>query len=186
MNRPRVVRNVLAGAALMFGLATTVTAQSTGPRHDGYDPNAQVGGHYHEGELGDKLLVLERKLKCACSCNLDLHSCQFQMQCGVSPGWSLRIRESLLAGESVDAVQASFVADFGGSVLLAPPAEGFNLVGYFLPAVAILTAGMLMGLMVRGGTGRETLAPVQELDEADAERLRSAMRKLDESEGPDW
>jgi len=186
MNTPRVVRYALTGAALMFGLATAVAAQSTGPFHDGYDPNAPTAGHYHEGELGDKLMVLERNLKCACGCGLDLHSCQFQMQCGISPGWSQRIRESLQAGESVDAVQASFIADFGLAVLLAPPVEGFNLVGYFLPAAAILAVGMLMGLMVRGGTGRETLAPVREVGEADAERPRSAMRKLDESEGPVW
>ena len=31
----------------------SLSAQSTGPTHAGYDPNATMGGHYHEGELGE-------------------------------------------------------------------------------------------------------------------------------------
>lgn len=153
----------------------------------GYDPNAVIGGHFHVGELGEVGLLIERNIRCNCGCNLDVHSCQFQMQCGISPGWSERIRQSLEAGQSREAIEASFVADFGRTVLMTPPAEGFNLVGYFLPAVAIITAGMLIGLVVRRGASyRPGLAPVTDLDDEDAERLRSAMRKLDETEGPDW
>jgi cytochrome c-type biogenesis protein CcmH/NrfF len=107
------------------------------------------------------------------------------MQCDTSPGWSQRILRSLEAGESVEAIEAGFVADFGGTVLMLPPAEGFNLVGYFLPTVAIITAGMLLGLLVRGSPDRTTSAS-REVGEEDAERLRAAMRQLDEAEGPDW
>ena len=63
---------------------------------------------YHEGELGAKALVLERNLKCNCSCRQDVHSCQFQMQCGVSPGWSQRIR--------VDAERRAPLVDGPGAV----------------------------------------------------------------------
>jgi cytochrome c-type biogenesis protein CcmH/NrfF len=176
------------GAYLALGLAAPLHAQSTGPVHLGYDPNAVIGGHVHEGELGKLALMLEGNLKCNCgTCSLDTHSCQFQMQCGVSPVWSERIRRSLEAGQSPEAIEASFVADFGRTVLMTPPPEGFNLVGYFLPAFAIITAGMLIGLVVRRGAGyRRGLAPVTELDDEDAERLRAAMQKLDEAEGPDW
>lgn len=154
----------------------------------GYDPNAVIGGHFHDGELGEVGLLIELNLKCNCgSCALDAHHCQYQMQCGTSPAWSERIRQSLEAGQSREAIEASFVADFGRTVIMTPPAEGFNLVGYFLPAVAIITAGMLIGLVVRRGAGYHPgLAPVTELDDEDAERLRSAIQKLDETEGPDW
>lgn len=149
----------------------------------GADPTA---GHFHEGELGEKLMVLESNLKCDCGCGLDAHSCQFQMQCGTSPVWSLRIRQELAAGKSVDVIQAGFVADYGTEVLMLPPAEGFNLLGYLLPAVAIVTAGMLIGLLSRGGIQGRDLVPVTELSEVDEDRLREAMRRLDESESPDW
>ena len=183
-SKPILRVSMVVAGALLFSVP--VAGQSTGPSHAGYDPNAPVSGHYHEGELGEKLMILETSFKCDCGCGLDLHSCQFQMQCGTSPAWSLRIRESLQAGESVDVIKASFVADFGTEVLMLPPLEGFNLLGYFLPAVAILTGGMMVGLVARGGLARETLAPVQVLSDDDAERLQTAMQKLDESESPDW
>jgi cytochrome c-type biogenesis protein CcmH/NrfF len=177
---------VTAVTAMSLALAVPLQGQSTGPSHDGYDPTATIGGHYHDGELGEKFMVLESALKCECGCGLDVHSCQFQMQCGVSPGWSRRIRESLEAGESVEAIQASFVADFGTRVLMMPPAEGFNLLGYLLPALAIVSAGMMAVLVARGGQNERTLAPVTHVSDEDAEKLRAAMRRLDEAESPDW
>jgi cytochrome c-type biogenesis protein CcmH/NrfF len=178
----------LTTALLALSLfALPVAGQSTGPSHQGFDPNAPVGGHYHEGEIGEKLMILETALKCDCGCGLDVHSCQFQMQCGTSPVWSIRIREALERGESVEAIQASFVADFGGRVLMAPPREGFNLVGYFLPAAGILTIGMLVGLLIRNGSnGRERYAGVTQVDEQDEARLRAALRQLEDEESPDW
>lgn len=176
---------LLAVGMVLVG-SVAASAQSTGPSHAGYDPNAPMGAHMHEGELGDKLMIVETSLKCNCGCGLDVHSCQFQMQCAESPAWSRRIRESLEAGESIEAIQASFVADYGGRVLMMPPAEGFNLLGYLLPAMAIVTAGMLIGLVARGRETGAALAPITDVSDADAERLRAAMQKLDEAESPDW
>ena len=187
MMRGRLALQVLSLA--LFAAAVTMApaaAQSTGPSHAGYDPTVSVGGHYHEGELGEKWLALESALKCNCGCGLDVHSCQFQMQCGTSPVWSLRIKEALEAGQSVEAVQASFVADYGTEVLMLPPAEGFNLLGYFLPAAAILSAGMLVGMIARGRATHETLVPVEQLSADQEAKLRAAMQSLDEHESPDW
>ena len=180
----RIVRSALVAMSLAVA---PLGAQSTGPSHAGFDPNAPTGQHYHEGEIGEKLMLLETALKCECGCGLDVHSCQFQMQCGTSPVWSMRIRESLERGETVEAIQASFVADFGTQVLMAPPTEGFNLVGYFLPGVGILTIGLMVGLLIRSGAaGRERPAGVTAVGEADQERLREALRQLEEAETPDW
>lgn len=185
-------RAAALGLAGLYALATLAgaagaAAQSTGPVHRAYDPRAPYGGHFHEGEIGQMLLAVERNLKCNCgSCALDTHSCQFQMQCGTSPVWSQRIREALEAGESPEAIQAAFVAEYGPTVLMAPPPEGFNLVGYFLPATMILAMGGLIALITGRGMRRAEPAPVTELDDEDAERLREELRRLDESEGPDW
>lgn len=179
----RTKATVPIGAVVALALGLPLSAQST---RAGFDPNAPGGGHFHEGELGEKLMVLETALKCNCGCGLDVHSCQFQMQCGTSPVWSRRIREALEAGESVEVIQAGFVADFGTEVLLLPPAEGFNLVGYFLPAIAILAGGMLVGLVVRGGATRKGVAPVEQVTDVDAARLHAEMQMLDDAESPDW
>ena len=184
--RIKTIGAVAVGTLVTLAMCGPVAAQSTGPEHTGFDPSQGSSGHYHEGEIGAKLLVLEQALKCDCGCGLDVHSCQFQMQCGTSPVWSQRIRAALEAGESPDVIEASFVADFGPEVLMSPPPEGFNLVGYFLPAFAIITAGMLVGLVARGGVGRERPAPVEHVTDEDAERLRTAMEKMDAAESPDW
>jgi hypothetical protein len=176
-----------AAFAALALMAAPVHAQSTGPSHSGFDPNAPTGGHYHVGEVGEKLMILETALKCDCGCGLDVHSCQFQMQCGTSPVWSVRIREALERGETVEAIQAGFVAEFGTKVLMAPPREGFNLVGYFLPAFGIITMGMLVGLLIRNGAaGRERTVGVTNLSEQDEARLQAALRKVDAEESPDW
>jgi len=147
----------------------------------------QSDGHYHEGELGEEYLALERSLKCSCGCGLDVHSCQYQMQCGTSPEWSARIRRDLEAGVTPEAIKAGFVAEFGPTVLMSPPAEGFNLVGYLLPALAMVTAGMLVGLVIRRGSAPgEPLVPVERPSEAEQALLAAELRKLEESERPDW
>jgi cytochrome c-type biogenesis protein CcmH/NrfF len=188
MIRSRMTGFAMLVATLGLAMAGPVAAESsTSHPQSVFDATRPPGGHYHEGELGEKLLIVEHSIRCNCSCGLDVHSCQFQMQCGVSPGWSQRIMQQLQAGETVEAIQAGFVADFGGTVLMSPPAEGFNLVGYLLPSVAIITAGMLIGLIVRAGaSGRTRPARVAELGAEDEERLRDALRQLDEAEGPDW
>jgi cytochrome c-type biogenesis protein CcmH/NrfF len=183
--RPR--RALGLGLTVAFALAPRVSAQSTGPAHAGYDPTAPIGGHYHEGLTGEQALILERGLKCLCGCGMDVHSCQFQMQCDTSPGWSERIRRSLEAGQTPEAIQASFVADYGMRVLMAPPPQGFNLVGYLLPGATILVAAGLIGMVARGSMRRrQQVAPVTEVAAEDAERLRAEWQKLDEAERPDW
>lgn len=178
--RPRAVRSLTTALLLACAGAPGLGAQVPAA------PGA-AGGHYHEGLTGDQWLVVERNVKCQCGCGLDVHSCQFQMQCEVSPGWSQRIRRDLEAGMSTEAIEASFVADFGGQVLMAPPAEGFNLLGYLLPGAAIFAAAGLIGAVARGGAkNRERLAPVAEVSDEDEQRLRAEWQKLDEAESPDW
>jgi len=184
--RLRRASALLAAVAFAAWPVVPAHAQSTGPAHSGYDPTAPIGGHYHEGLSGEQALIIERSIKCLCSCNLDVHSCQFQMQCDTSPGWSQRIREEIEAGRSTEDIQAGFVADYGGQVLMAPPAEGFNLLGYFLPAMTILAAGTLIAVVVRGNTRRSGAVPIADIPDEDAERLRAEWQKLDKSERPDW
>lgn len=173
-------------AAWLAVLTTPVAAQSFGPTHEGFDPSAPTDGHVHEGELGEKSLYLEHRLRCNCSCGLDVHQCQFAMQCGTSPVWSKRIRDELAAGRGVETIEAGFVADFGTTVLMAPPPEGFNLLGYFMPAVALVLAGVLAGLVARGGARSGELAATGPVTAEDEARLRAAMKELDEAESPDW
>ena len=147
----------------------------------------QSEGHYHEGELGRKYREIEQSLKCNCGCGLDVHSCQFEMQCGTSPVWSQQIRADLEKGMTPEAIRASFVAEYGPTVLMSPPPEGFNLVGYLLPSFALIAAGMVVLLLIRrGSSGRMEVATVAEVSDEEQERLSAALRGLEEDESPDW
>lgn len=147
----------------------------------------QIEAHNHEGDFGEIYLLIERALKCNCGCNLDVHSCQYQMQCGTSPVWSERIRAELEQGMEVEAIKAGFLADFGPSVLMAPPAEGFNLIGYLLPGTAILTVGMLVGLAIlRNSNRHEGLEPTKALSSEERALLEAELLGLKEEEESSW
>jgi cytochrome c-type biogenesis protein CcmH/NrfF len=141
------------------------------------------------GPLGQEYLALENEIRCSCGCGLPVHECLYQMECGTSPKYSQRIRDQLNAGYSPDVIKAGFVADFGETILMAPPASGFNLVGYLLPGFAILMAAGLIGMVIRGAAGRQpqaaTVTPEQLTDE-DRARLDAELKRLEELESPDW
>ncbi len=137
----------------------------------------------YEGPYGEKLLFLEHSIRCSCGCNLDVHTCQLQMQCGTSPEWSKRILRELEEGKTEEVILAGFVSDFGRSVLMAPPAEGFTWVGYLLPATTIVIGAMAIGLLLRRQVGRagSALASAGVASE-DWERIASELRELERDE----
>ena len=182
-----VFAGALIQAAFVVALAGPIPAMPAALVQEAIEPPAVQDGHVHEGEIGELLLALERNLRCDCGCTLDVHSCQYQMQCGTSPVWSARILAGLEAGETPEAIEAGFVADFGPTVLMEPPEGGFSVVGYLLPALALIMGGALVGLVIRGGLGQERVpATGSGLTEADEARLAEELRRLDEAEGPDW
>lgn len=150
-------------------------------------PQDVVPGYEHRHDIpeGEKLLHVEDQLRCNCGCSLNVHLCQFQMQCGTSPVWSQRILEELRSGASEETVVAGFVSDYGKTVLMAPPAEGFSWLGYLLPPMALVVGGILVGVFLKG---RRTAAagdgPSPDLDSRDWERIRKEMRFLEEE--TDW
>ena len=73
---------------------------------------------------------IERKLKCTCGCNLDIFTCRTtDFTCQFSPALHKDVLQLRGEGKSPDEVIAAFVAKHGEQILMAPPAEGFNLVG---------------------------------------------------------
>jgi cytochrome c-type biogenesis protein CcmH/NrfF len=128
--------------------------------------SGQEWNHIHEGPYAEAHLALEKAIRCDCGCLLDLHLCQTQMQCGTSPVWSQRILRSLEEGQSAPTILAGFTSEFGASVLMTPPRDRFNWVGYLLPWVAILSAAGTLGAFLRRrgmktgpGEGRKLLQP---------------------------
>jgi cytochrome c-type biogenesis protein CcmH len=172
---------LFVASGLTFG-AISFSQQPTSWETPGRAPAQEVADP-HEGPFGAKLLYLEHSLRCSCGCNLDLHTCQLQMQCGTSPAWSRRILEELERGESEEVILAGFVADFGKSVLMAPPLEGFNWIAYLLPSTAIVIAAMGIGLVVRRGVRTPRPSGVSPtVSSEEWTRLEAEMRGIEEEE----
>jgi cytochrome c-type biogenesis protein CcmH len=55
------------------------------------------------------------------------------------------IRRKIAAGETKQQIEDDLVAQYGNQVLAAPPASGFDLSAYLVPALAILAAAIAIG-----------------------------------------
>jgi cytochrome c-type biogenesis protein CcmH len=62
------------------------------------------------------------------------------------------IRDQLRAGKTPDEVRGYFVDKYGEWILLAPKAEGLNLLVYLIPLVAVLAGGLIVWRTVRRWT----------------------------------
>ena len=59
------------------------------------------------------------------------------------------IRQQEAAGRSLDAVKAELIAEFGVPILGRPPARGFGLAAYLIPAVVFLVGAALVVVFFR-------------------------------------
>jgi cytochrome c-type biogenesis protein CcmH len=86
------------------------------------------------------------------------------------------IRERLAAGETPEQVRAYFVEKYGTWILLAPPRQGFNLLVWVVPFVAIALGLVLVFVLLRRWSRRPaTPALPPTVDPAMRARIRREM-----------
>ena len=101
----------------------------------------------------DAIQAIEKRLRCTCGCQLDVYTCRTtDFTCTTSPEMHQRVLALEAQGKSGPEIVDAFVRENGVSILMAPPRRGFNLAGYFTPAVVILTAAVLLILALRRWT----------------------------------
>jgi len=81
--------------------------------------------------------AVEERLTCQCGCGLTVHTCN-HLQCSFAVPVKADIAASLAAGQTADEILARYVDQYGEKILSSPTAEGFNLVAWYGPFVAIL------------------------------------------------
>jgi cytochrome c-type biogenesis protein CcmH len=89
------------------------------------------------------------------------------------------VRELVAQGKSRQEIEAYFVSRYGEFVLLAPPKQGFNLLVWVLPFLALAVGAAGVYLVARRWSARPA-APPPPVDPAYLERVR---RELKEREG---
>ena len=108
----------LKSSLLILALAAICLAQSTNPL-----ANERVR------RVGDRLM-------CLCGCGATVTSCNM-LGCSHAKPARARIFTMVSAGMSDAAILDTFVQENGLQILVRPPAEGFNLLGYVMPFVGI-------------------------------------------------
>ena len=84
---------------------------------------------------------LGHQIMCSCSCNELLLECN-HVGCPNSDGMRQELMAGVDRGDSDKTIFAAFVQKYGPTSLAAPPAEGFNIVGWVMPfAVLVLGIG---------------------------------------------
>jgi cytochrome c-type biogenesis protein CcmH/NrfF len=104
------------------------------------------------GQDGEALYdLLTRELSCLCGCNQTVRACP-HTSCDSAIPTRNKIKELISQGKNHDEILAVFVKEKGQVILSKPKEEGFNLIGYILPFVAIIVVGGLVFNLIKGWT----------------------------------
>jgi cytochrome c-type biogenesis protein CcmH/NrfF len=125
---------------------------------------------------------LGKRIKCMCGgCNDSATGCNhtggaFSGPCDTAKGMQSEINERVTRKESDDLTLQAFVQEYGPTVLIVPPAKGFNLAAWVTPVVMPLLAFILVWVVVRRWRRKATLATASG-PEIPAEFLARAQRE---------
>ena len=93
---------------------------------------------------------LEHRIRCQCGCTLDVFTCRTtDFSCQVSPAMHRDIMSLVDGGYDAQEILDAFVTVYGDQALMAPPREGFNVVGYVLPGIAIAVGAIVLAVVMR-------------------------------------
>jgi cytochrome c-type biogenesis protein CcmH len=90
------------------------------------------------------------------------------------------IARRIAAGDTKSEIEDRLVANYGDSILAAPPHRGFGLLAWWLPIVGILAAATLVGLGAwRWSRDREPAPAPAPLDPALERRIDDELRRYE-------
>jgi cytochrome c-type biogenesis protein CcmH len=126
---------------------------------------------------------IEQELMCDCGCNDMLVNCT----CERSEQMRSIIDGMLDEGKSKEEILASFVSQFGETILSSPPRRGFNLVAYGAPFAGLLLGVGIAFVLVRRWRGKDSDDESGTHDDGDSSpgdemesRIDEELRKMEE------
>ena len=128
----------------------------------------------------------EKKLRCTCGCGLDIYTCRTtDFTCTYSPALHKDVLRLAEQGKTAQQIIDEFVKQYGEAALMAPPKQGFNLAGYFVPGIAIVIAAVFLVRTLRRWTREAETAPATATlpPNATPEELERLRRELDRLPG---
>jgi cytochrome c-type biogenesis protein CcmH/NrfF len=97
---------------------------------------------------------LQRDLMCLCGCSTTLKDCP-HAQCGYAIPTRKMIKSWISEGKGYDDIIALMIKERGEVSLAAPTKKGFNLVGYAMPFLALVVAGVGVTFTARRWAGKK-------------------------------
>jgi cytochrome c-type biogenesis protein CcmH len=98
----------------------------------------------------DERDALEHRIRCQCGCTLDVYTCRTtDFSCQVSPSMHRDVMSLVSGGYSAQEILDAFVGVYGARVLMAPPASGFNLLGWVAPYAVLGGGAILVATLLR-------------------------------------
>lgn len=169
---------------------TPDSARAAAPADQLYDPNSLERRDAIVEETANDATVkaAELKLACPCPCTLDVFTCRTtDFTCSYSPERHKEVVALVEGGMNVQQVLDAMVGKYGEEALMAPIPQGFNLVGYVLPASVVLGLGAIIVavLALRQRTAEAQPAPVPAapdhvtVSDDEVARLERELRELD-------
>jgi len=90
------------------------------------------------------------------------------------------IRRRIAAGQTKQQIKDALVAQYGSRVLATPPASGFDLTAYLVPAIALVAAAIAIAIGLRRWRRSEPPdGSSKPLDAAESERLDADLARYD-------
>jgi len=103
-----------------------------------------AGGDFHAGAAERPTLAgISQGLTCQCGCGLTVANCNHPT-CSFSVPVRAQIESMIAKGESGSQIIGFYRAKFGEKVLSAPTTEGFNILAWVMPFVAVVLGGALI------------------------------------------
>lgn len=140
-------------------------------------------------EQAERAHALSLRLKCMCGgCDDTAGTCNhsggaFAGPCATAQAELKEIDQRIERGESDDLILQDFVQEYGPSVLVTPPARGFDWLVWVMPIALPLFAFMLVWEIVRRWRRRATVQPVAVAGPpVSSELIARARREADGSE----
>ena len=130
----------------------------------------------------EDVLAITDNIVCTCSCPpTQVSACS----CGRAFEMNQEVQNMLEEGKSDEQIYDFYISQFGHQVLAAPRAEGFNLLGWIFPFVALTLGGAVVVVAYRRLRGDEVLPPAGQstarkaIDPVIEERIKRELADLD-------
>jgi cytochrome c-type biogenesis CcmH protein len=123
-----------------------------------------LGAPAAQAQKSDRAKALGDRVMCMCGgCSDAAGKCThsggaFAGPCDTAKGELKEIDDRIAQGQSDDLILSEFVQEYGPTVLLSPPAKGFNLWAWIMPVLVPLFGLLLVWMTVSRWRGRVTLA----------------------------